>query len=279
MSKFCMYCGQVLHDEAAFCTSCGKSQIKNVSKPTAQPSVKNNYPSQNNPYINNPAPSVPTDNYQRNYSKQTVHTPPDPKVVQKVQQENKDNELIYKLSQKVTTEAIVWLVVASIQTVMAFIYFISGVSAYEGPSRYDYFRPDPDNTDATICIVTGIILIIVAIINFRFASSNFRYAKEVKIRPTGIILRYQSISTLVGTLIYNLLFGGIVGVIGTIMGFCTRNFVMSNIARFRDIEERNKHTFNRISLDQWKCSKCGKVHDNSVVNCSCGNTKAQSINR
>ena len=234
MSKFCMYCGKSLPDEAVFCISCGKKQITN----TVQQPINTSNSSKNDYYSNHSVNTAPIPNNQRNIYPQTTYNPPSPKDIKNYQQKISDNIFINKLSSKVKTEAIIWVVVASIQILMAIIYFISGITEFKKATRYYY---DSGNNTATIInIITSIILIIVAIINYYYSSSQFKYAKEVKIKPTGIVSRYKPISGLILNLIYNLLFGGIVGVAGTIVGFVTRSFVMKNENVFLDIESRNK---------------------------------------
>lgn len=132
--------------------------------------------------------------------------------------------LITQLSSKIKTEAIVWTVIACLQVIIG-LY-----NLYIGFSLNSYYY------DGTTNIVSGVIVLIVAVINFTVSAKDFKYAKEIFARPIGIVKKYQPIGGLIGTLIYNLLFGGIIGVVGSIFGFVTRSFVMNNALAFQNIE-------------------------------------------
>ena len=86
-------------------------------------------------------------------------------------------------------------------------------------------------------VAYGVIVLIIAVLNTLFSVRDFKYSKEVLVSPVGIVEKYQSIGGLIGTLIYNVLFGGIIGIAGSIYGFVLRSFVMSNQAQFMQIEQ------------------------------------------
>ena len=99
---------------------------------------------------------------------------------------------VTQLSEKVKTNAIIWIVIGALQ------------------------------------IVTGVFFI-VGILNILSAVNDLKYAKEVLENPTGIVARFEPLTMPIIVLIYNLIFGGLIGVAGSIYYFLgIRNFVMEN---------------------------------------------------
>ena len=70
---------------------------------------------------------------------------------------------------------------------------------------------------------------------------NFIRENRIKKNPTGIIESYWPILELEILLICNLLFGCVVGIAGSILGFLTRDFVMKHKMEFSQIEVRFNH--------------------------------------
>lgn len=76
----------------------------------------------------------------------------------------------------------------------------------------------------------------VAAWNIFISINDLQYSKTIFQTQNGIVARFEPITTLIIALVWNLLMGGIVGVIGCIFSFMTREFVMSNKAAFLDME-------------------------------------------
>ncbi len=110
-------------------------------------------------------------------------------------------DVVRVVSEKIKIDGVIWTVVAAIQ-------YIIGLS--------------------TIITGYGIAVLIVAIINTFVAVGDFKYSKEILMRPVGIVDKYEPIGNLIANLIYNILFGGLIGVAGTIYGFVLRNYVITN---------------------------------------------------
>lgn len=109
---------------------------------------------------------------------------------------NTDDELLKTLSERVKIDAIIWLVIGIIQ------------------------------------IVTGAFFI-VGILNIISAINDLKYSKEVLDNPTGIVERYEPLTMPIIVLVYNAIFGGVIGIAGSIYYFVAiRNFVMENKAEF-----------------------------------------------
>lgn len=110
-----------------------------------------------------------------------------------------DNALVKKLSEKIYTDAIIWLVIGALQ------------------------------------ILSGVFLI-VGVLNILSAVNDMKYSKTVLEDPSGIVERYEPITMPIIVLAYNLVFGGLIGVIGSIYYFVAiRSFVMENKTEFEKL--------------------------------------------
>lgn len=112
-------------------------------------------------------------------------------------------DLIHKLAEKVKTNGIIWLVIGILQ-------ILAGVFA-------NWF------------------VLIVGVLNVVSSIQDMNYSKQLPENPTGIVQKFEPVTGPVITLIYNLIFGGIIGVVGSIYYFVgIRSFVMENKAAFAD---------------------------------------------
>ena len=112
-------------------------------------------------------------------------------------------DLIRKLAEKVKTNAIIWLVIGILQVLAG--------------------------------IFGGWFVLIVGVLNIVSSVQDMNYSKQLPENPTGIVQKFEPITGPVITLVYNLIFGGIIGVIGSIYYFVgIRSFVMENKAAFAD---------------------------------------------
>ena len=100
------------------------------------------------------------------------------------------------------------------------------------------------NTYGIIWLVIGIIQIVsvacipVGIWNLYAAYTNIKYSKAIKHNPTNIVASHTPVTGAVICLIINLLFGGIIGVAGSIYYFIAiRGLVMENKNAFLSIEK------------------------------------------
>lgn len=116
-------------------------------------------------------------------------------------------DVVNVISQRITTNGIIWIVIAAIQILIG----ISGV----------YFT------------------LIVGILNLISAIKDMNYAKEFPQTRVGIVDRVRPLTGAVITLIYNLVIGGVIGVAGSIYYFvAVRGYVLENEQRFMEIERR-----------------------------------------
>lgn len=96
------------------------------------------------------------------------------------------------------------------------------------------------NTNGIIWLVIGILqilvgifinwfLLIVGVLNIISSVQDMNYSKTLLENPTNIVARFESITGPIITLLYNLIIGGVVGVVGSIYYFLAiRNYVMEN---------------------------------------------------
>lgn len=110
---------------------------------------------------------------------------------------NSFQAMVQKLSERVKVNGFIWLAIAIVQIVM-------GIA-------WDW------------------ILIIVGVLNLVSAIQDINYSKAVLESPEGIVEKFQPLVGPIVTLVYNLIFGGVIGVAGLIYYLlCVRNFVLEN---------------------------------------------------
>ena len=113
-----------------------------------------------------------------------------------------DEQLLQNLSRKVKTNGIIWLCIGILQ-----------------------------------CL--SLVFIIVGILNIIEAVNDMKYSDDVLKKPVGIVKHFEPMKGAIITLVYNLIFGGIIGVAGSlyyILGI--RDFVLNNRAAFDAIEQK-----------------------------------------
>jgi len=113
--------------------------------------------------------------------------------------------LLTNLSEKVKTNGVIWLIIGILQ------------------------------------IVAGIFvnwwMLIVGVLNIVSSINDMNYSKTLADNPSGIVKRYEPLAGPIITLVYNLVIGGVIGVIGSIYYFVAiRSFVMENKAAFEKLD-------------------------------------------
>lgn len=113
--------------------------------------------------------------------------------------------LINKLAQRIHTSGIIWLVIGALQ-------ILGG-------------------------IFVNWFLLIVGVLNVISSVQDMNYSKTLPENPTGIVAKFEPITGPVITLIYNLVIGGVIGVVGSIYYFVAiRSFVMENKQFFASLD-------------------------------------------
>ena len=107
------------------------------------------------------------------------------------------NALLQQLSQKLNTNAIIWIVIGCLQIL--------------GGIFINWF------------------MLVVGVLNIISSVNDMSYSKTVLENPSGIVARFEPLTAPIITLVYNLVIGGVIGVVGSIYYFLgIRSFVMEN---------------------------------------------------
>ncbi len=113
------------------------------------------------------------------------------------------DQLLNSLSQKIHTNAILWMVLGVIQCV------------------------------TMIGIIAGIW-------NIYAAWNDLKYSKECLTNPRGIVQRFEPVNGYIIALVINLVLGGVIGVVGVAYEMIAiRGFVMENKSYFEQFDESN----------------------------------------
>ena len=107
------------------------------------------------------------------------------------------------------------------------------------------------NTNGIIWLVIGILqilggifinwfLLIVGVLNIFSSVQDMQYSKRMLENPNGIIAKFEPLAGPIITLAYNLVIGGVVGVVGSIYYFLAiRNHVIENKQFFASLDVEN----------------------------------------
>ena len=115
--------------------------------------------------------------------------------------------LLNTLSQRLTTGAIIWIVIGALQ-IMAGLF-------------WEWW------------------LAIVGVLNIVSSIKDMNYAKKIFADQKDIVKNFESVVEPIITLVYNLVIGGVVGVVGSIYYFVAiRGYVMENKEAFLAMEQR-----------------------------------------
>lgn len=126
-----------------------------------------------------------------------------------------------KLATKEQTSGIIWTVIAAIQIIIG----ISGMW----------------------------ITLIVAVINGFAAYTSFQKAKKVRNPYTGMVAEYEKqLTSFIIALIYNAIFGGVIGIAGNIFDLITRNYVLTNRAAFESMAAENAKKAEEVAYANGK---------------------------
>lgn len=146
------------------------------------------------------------------------------------------------------------------------------------------------NTNGIIWLVIGILqligglflnwlLLIPGVLNVISSVRDMRYGKELQELPVlsirGVVEKFEPLTGPIVILIYNLLIGGVIGVVGSIYYFVgIRNFVLENRTAFEtlDVFQPIKYPNQTNTAADWTCS-CGRKNASYVSTCTCGKGK------
>ncbi|MBQ7485826.1 MAG: zinc ribbon domain-containing protein [Oscillospiraceae bacterium] len=112
--------------------------------------------------------------------------------------------LVAELANRVKINGIIWLCIAGVQ-------ILSGT-------------------------VHNWMLLIIGALNIYSGIRDLQYSNSVQEKPTGIVRKFEPLTAPIITLIYNLLFGGVIGAVGSVYYLaCIRGFVLKNRQAFEDV--------------------------------------------
>ena len=121
---------------------------------------------------------------------------------------NQSKLLLTQLSERLKTNAIIWLVIGILQIL--------------GGIFINWF------------------LLIVGVLNIIASVQDMQYSKTLLEKPSGIIAKFEPLTGPIITLVYNLVIGGVIGVVGSIYYFfAIRNYVMENKQFFASLDAEN----------------------------------------
>ena len=160
-------------------------------------------------------------------------------------------KLARKLSTKEQTSGIIWIAVAIVQAIIGF---------FGMPWVW-----------------------IMAVVNLIGAVQSFKKS-EIVLKPySGMTEEYENqLVPLIVALVFNLLAGALVGIVGNIYDMFTRNFVLENKDVFdqaaskktgqKSVIKSSAHAVVAKIPANWVCD-CGRVNPNYVSSCVCGASK------
>ena len=115
------------------------------------------------------------------------------------------NLLLNTLSQRLNTNGIIWLVIGILQIL--------------GGLVFNWF------------------LLVVGVLNIISSTQDMKYSKAMLENPSGIVAKFEPLTGPIITLVYNLLIGGVIGVVGSAYYFfAIRNYVMENKQTFAEFD-------------------------------------------
>jgi len=116
-----------------------------------------------------------------------------------------NHDLVTKLSERLKINGILWIVIAVIQIIMG--------------------------------VLGAWLPLIVGVLNILSAVRDLNYSRTVLENPNGIVKNFESLTSPIITLVYNIVIGGVVGAAGSVYYFIAlRGFVMENKNAFLAME-------------------------------------------
>ncbi|MCL2867225.1 MAG: hypothetical protein FWF47_05640 [Clostridia bacterium] len=135
-------------------------------------------------------------------------------------------DLIARISSRLNTNGIIWYVLGVLQMISAIGVLITAIVLM-------FTIPEL----GIGCLISGAIVLCVALSNIQFGKKDMKLSSIIRHTPVEIISKYQNAGPFIKSLILNLFFGGIIGIIGSIMELTLRSFIMANSYQLQMIEE------------------------------------------
>lgn len=123
------------------------------------------------------------------------------------QQPAENSNIVNTLADRVMINGIIWIVIGALQILFA--------------------------------LFVNWFVLIVGILNLISAIKDIQYSTRVKTQPVGVVEKFQPLTGPIIVLVYNLIFGGIIGVVGSVYYLvAVRDLVLTNETVFKEIEQR-----------------------------------------
>ncbi|MBQ3093972.1 MAG: hypothetical protein IJC52_02265 [Clostridia bacterium] len=201
--KYCTHCGQEVVDEAVICVKCG-CQTKQISSSATTKFCYHcgkELASEAVVCIHCGCSCIPVKTNENSFSSAISNL----FGGSSASADLSGNQLVNTLSERMKIDAVIWIVIAIIQ-------IIAGIFL-------DWF------------------LLIVGVANIATAISDFKYSNDVLSNQNGIVAKFEPIVMPIIVCAYNLLIGGVIGIVGSIYYFIAiRGFVLNNKDAFLAIE-------------------------------------------
>ena len=198
--RICNNCGQAVAEQAKFCTGCGSPVIDVSSKKFCQNCGSEM--AMNAAFCS--SCGSPSNVYPNNPNQQNGYYPQNPQHT--CYSDADRSRMLNTLSERVNINGIIWIVI--------------GILQIAGGVFWDWF------------------LLIVGVLNILYAVHDIQYSKTLLNNPRGVVAKFQPIGGAIVVLIYNLVIGGVIGVVGSIYYFVAiRNFVMENKTFFASLDQ------------------------------------------
>jgi len=129
-------------------------------------------------------------------------------------------ELLRKLSLMMRISAFLWIVIGILQIVLGGLTVLSQI--HEGNFSFSNIY---------------VFIFFIGVVNLSFSMKNWKFATSILHIPTGILGRFKPLWGSIAALVYNLLFGAVVGVVGVAYELTIRAFVMRRKEQFIQLEQ------------------------------------------
>ena len=138
--------------------------------------------------------------------------------------------LVETLAKRLVFQSRCWKISGIIKGVIGIALIVFGFVTYYNQGDLQKY--------SVVLIMVGVLHLFVTFLNFCFCNSYIEYRDDITERPNKIVEHYEEIEGCLWNILYNVIFGGIVGTIGAVYGFLTRSFVLGNQEGFKEIEHQ-----------------------------------------
>lgn len=261
----CPKCGYKPTAPSRFCIQCGTSLVvETPPQPQSEPKQTEQQtcpPQQNTTKQAAPQSNPPQQNTARQAAPQT---PPSPQNTAPAGQPHQQyapqpqyygyqpGNIVQTLCSKLRVSAILLLITGCLQAIVGIIVTIIGIvlatqigyiSRYAGYYGYRYYQDEVAIAIVGMItlLVIGVFVLVTCIFNFVGAGRTFQYIKQIQQYPVGIVAHFMPSGKTIGLLILNILWGGVIGIIGSVFALVARSFVQNNSAQFMALEQDARH--------------------------------------